>query len=460
VTELRYRLGGRRAWAVWASAVAVYVFTVLHRSSMGVAGLKAAERFDISASALASFTVVQLTVYALMQVPVGILLDRYGSKRLLITASLLLFTAQTAFSMVHSYPAALAARALLGIGDALVFISVLRVLMLWFPPLRQPVMSQVTGLLGGLGGIVATVPMSAALDSLGWTPTFESAALLSLVSGVGVLLFLRDSPYDQPVLRSAGGSGGRPPGSKALHMSKLPLAEVRKNLRRAWKEPGTRLGLWTHFTTSFSAGTFGLLWGYPFLVSGEGVRPTTAAAILILPVLAAMFCGPVVGRYAARYPFYRSWIVLAVIAGTATMWTAVLVWPGRAPVALLVLLAVTLATGGPGSMVGLDYARTFNPGTRFGAANGIVNSGGFIANLVCIGAVGLMLDLSAHQLSHSVAGFNNLDDFKWAFAFQYLLWLVGTAQILRYRRRARATLARFNPEVYDALRANKVIPLT
>lgn len=443
MTELRYRLGGRRAWAVWASAVAVYVFTVLHRSSMGVAGLKAAERFDISASALASFTVVQLTVYALMQVPVGILLDRYGSKRLLITASLLLFAAQTAFSMVNSYPAALAARALLGIGDALVFISVLRVLMLWFPPLRQPVMSQVTGLLGGLGGIVATVPLSAALNNLGWTPTFESAALLSLVSGVGVLLFLRDSPYDEP-----------------LHMSKLPLADVRRNLRRAWREPGTRLGLWTHFTTSFSAGTFGLLWGYPFLVSGEGVRPTTAAAILVLPVLAAMACGPVVGRYAARYPFYRSWIVLAVIGGTATMWTAVLVWPGRAPVALLVLLAVTLATGGPGSMVGLDYARTFNPGTRFGAANGIVNSGGFIANLICIGAVGLMLDLSAHQLSHSVPGFNDLDDFKWAFAFQYLLWLVGTTQILRYRRRARATLARYNPEVYNALRANKVVPLT
>jgi predicted MFS family arabinose efflux permease len=443
VTELRYRLGGRRAWAVWASAVTVYVFTVLHRSSMGVAGLKAAERFDISALALASFTVVQLTVYALMQVPVGILLDRYGSKRLLITASLLLFAAQTAFSMVHSYPAALAARALLGIGDALVFISVLRVLMLWFPPLRQPVMSQVTGLLGGLGGIVATVPLSAALNNLGWTPTFESAALLSLVSGVGVLLFLRDSPYDEPV-----------------HRSKLPLAEVRRNLRRAWTEPGTRLGLWTHFTTSFSAGTFGLLWGYPFLVSGEGLRPATAAAILVIPVLAAMACGPVVGRYAARYPFYRSWIVLAVIGGTATMWTAVLVWPGRAPVVLLVLLAVTLATGGPGSMVGLDYARTFNPATRFGAANGIVNSGGFIANLICIGAVGLMLDLSAHQLSHSVAGFNNLDDFKWAFAVQYLLWLIGTTQILRYRRRARATLARYNPDVYDALRANKVVPLT
>lgn len=443
MTELRFRLGGRRAWAVWASAVTVYVFTVLHRSSMSVAGLEAAQRFDISASMLASFTVVQLSVYAAMQVPVGVLLDRYGSRRLLVTASLLLFGAQTAFSLVHTYPAALAARALLGIGDALVFISVLRVLMLWFPPLRQPVMSQLTGLLGGLGGIAATIPMSAALNSLGWTPTFGSAAVLSLVAGAGVLVFLRDSPYDEP-----------------LHPAKLPLTEVGRNLRRAWKEPGTRLGLWTHFTTSFPAGTFGLLWGYPFLVRGEGVAPATAATLLVVPVVAAMAFGPVVGRYAARYPFYRSWIVLAVIGGTATVWTAVLVWPDRAPLPLLVLLVLMLAAGGPSSMLGLDYARTFNPATRFGAANGIVNTGGFLANLICIGAIGVMLDLSSHQLASTVAGFNNLGDFKWAFAFQYVLWAVGTTQILRYRRRARATLARYNPEVYDALRANRVVPLT
>ncbi len=443
MTDLRYPLGGRRAWAIWATAVLVYLLTVMHRSSMSVAGLKATERFEISASALASFTVVQLLVYAAMQVPVGILLDRYGSKRLLVTSSVLLFAAQTAFSMVGSYPAALTARALLGVGDALVFISVLRLLNLWFPALRQPVMSQLTGLLGGLGAIVSTVPMAAALNQVGWTPTFAVAGLLSLVTGAAVLLFLKDSPYEVPV-----------------HRSKHTLTEIRKNLRRAWKEPGTRLGLWTHFTTSFSAGTFGLLWGYPFLVRGQGVSPTTAATLLILPVLASLALGPIVGRYAARYPFYRSWIVLAVIGGAVTMWTVVLIWPGKAPLPVLVLLILTLAAGGPGSMVGLDYARTFNPTTRFGAANGIVNTGGFIASLVCIAAVGLMLDVSAHQLTQSVAGFNNLTDFKWALTFQYVLWSVGTVQILRYRRRARATLARYNPEVYEALRANRVIPLT
>ncbi|WP_405062882.1 MFS transporter [Kribbella sp. NBC_01505] len=436
MTELLFPLGGRRAWAVWATAVFTYLVTVLHRGSMSVAGLQAAERFDISASALASFTVVQLTVYAAMQVPVGVLLDRYGSKRLLIAASGLLFVAQSAFSMVDSYPAALAARAVLGVGDALVFISVLRVVMAWFPALRQPQMSQVTGMLGGIGAIVSTAPMAAAFHAFGWTPTFAGASVLSLVAGVAVLLLMKNTPYDEPLRRP-----------------KQSVVEVRANLRRAWKEPGTRLGLWTHFTTSFSGSTFGLLWGYPFLVQGQGVSPGTAAAMLILPVLAGLCYGPLVGRYAAKFPFYRSWIVLAVIAGSVLMWTVVLLWPGQAPMPVLLLLIVVQAAGGPGSMLGLDYARTFNPSNRFGAANGMVNTGGFIATLLCIGMVGILLDASSGGAPQTIG------DFKYALAFQYVLWAIGIRQILKYRRRARGHLARYNPEAYQALLANKVVPL-
>jgi hypothetical protein len=120
---------------------------------------------------------------------------------------------------------------------------------------------------------------------------------------------------------------------------------------------------------------------------------------------------------------------------------------------VLLLLIVVQAAGGPGSMLGLDYARTFNPTTRFGAANGMVNTGGFIAMLICIGMVGILLDASSGGATQT------LGDFKTALAFQYVLWTIGTIQILRYRRRARATLARYNPEIYEALRANQIVPL-
>jgi len=81
------RLGGRRAVVVWGTAVAVYFLAIFHRSSLGVAGLVAADRFHITASQLSTFTVLQLLVYAAMQIPVGVLLDRYGPQRLLVAGT-------------------------------------------------------------------------------------------------------------------------------------------------------------------------------------------------------------------------------------------------------------------------------------------------------------------------------------------------------------------------------------
>ncbi|HET8595195.1 MAG TPA: MFS transporter, partial [Intrasporangium sp.] len=158
----RYAIDGRRAWLVWASAIAVYVLAVFHRTSLGVAGLKAAERFEISSSQLSLFTIVQLAVYAAMQLPVGALLDRYGSKRLLGVGLTLMTAAQLTFAFVDTLGAALVCRVFLGMGDAMVFISVMRIVALWFSPRRSPMVTQVTGLLGQLGALLAAGPLAAA----------------------------------------------------------------------------------------------------------------------------------------------------------------------------------------------------------------------------------------------------------------------------------------------------------
>ncbi len=75
--------GGRRAIAVWSIGVAVYFVAVIFRTSLGVAGLDAADRFHVNASALSTFSILQLLVYAGMQIPVGLLVDRLGTKKVL-----------------------------------------------------------------------------------------------------------------------------------------------------------------------------------------------------------------------------------------------------------------------------------------------------------------------------------------------------------------------------------------
>ncbi len=220
-----------------------------------------------------------------------------------------------------------------------------------------------------------------------------------------------------------------PVGTVVLAPAGLP--EVRARLGAAWREPGTRLGLWTHFVTQFSGTAFGLLWGYPFLVVGQGRSPGAAGGLLSLLVLAGIGIGPSLGALAGRWPFRRSVLVVAIVTGSATVWTAVLLWPGRSPLWLLVLLMLVLASNGPGSMLGFDYARTDNPADRLGSASGIVNVGGFVASLTTVLSIGVVLDLLAPQGGYDLA------DLKIAFCLQYVLWAVGLQRVAHHRRALR-----------------------
>ena len=123
----------------------------------------AAERFHITASQLSTFTVVQLLVYAAMQIPVGVLLDRFGPQRLLVTGADFMTAAQLGFAFAGTYAGGHAARVLVGMGDAMVFISVLRSSPSWFPAFRSPILTALTGMLGQFGALVAAIPLSRAL---------------------------------------------------------------------------------------------------------------------------------------------------------------------------------------------------------------------------------------------------------------------------------------------------------
>jgi MFS family permease len=215
------------------------------------------------------------------------------------------------------------------------------------------------------------------------------------------------------------------------------MAVVRRNLVAAWREPGTRIGLATHLVTQFSGTVFALLWGYPFLTTGQGLSAGTAATLLSLLVLVGMGIGPVFGRLCARWPLRRSNLVFGILGATAVMWTVVLLWPGRAPLWLLVVLVIVLGTNGPGSMIGFDFARTWNPAERSGSASGVVNVGGFIASLSTVLAIGFVLD----ALTPGSSTDYSLDAFRAAFSVQYVFWALGLAGVIVHRRQIRARLA-------------------
>ncbi|WP_432514065.1 MFS transporter [Kineococcus sp. SYSU DK001] len=425
------------AWVVFAVGALAYVVTVANRTSLAAAGLDAQHRYGISAGTLSSFAVLQFLVYAALQVPVGVLIDRWGPRRLVVLGAATMGAGQLVLAFSTQTWQAVLARVLVGAGDAATFVSVLRVTTNWFPPQRVPVMTQLVGLFGQLGQVFSFVPLVALLHGPGWTPAYAGIGAFSLLATALSVIVLRDVP----------------PGRENPRVTK-PLREVGGDLRAALRHPGTRLGLWSHWATPFSGNAFATLWGFPFLVSGQGLSAGTASALLTLYTVTAAGTGPLFGTFVARHPLRRSWLVLAIVGAQAVVWAVVLLWSGPAPLALLALLVVVAATGVPGSLVGFDYARTSNPAHRLGGATGMTNVMGFAASVVLILLVGVLLDV---QGAGTPATYS-LEAFRVAFALQYPLWAVGVAGILVSRRQTRALMARDGvvvPRVRDVLRERR-----
>ncbi|MFT4051790.1 MAG: MFS transporter [Microbacterium sp.] len=419
-----------RAWLIWGVGIAAYMLAVVNRSSLSAVGIDTAERFSADAATLSMFAVVQLAVYGGMQIPVGMLLDRYGSRPIITIGMVLMGIGQLTLALSPSVGVAIFARTLIGAGDATVFPSVLRLIATWFPAQRGPLMSQLTGLTGQAGQLLSLAPLAALLHATSWEVAFGAVAGLCILFAVLVFAVIRNHPPE----RGADVSLNTETGAIRVVRSSID-ADV--GIRAAWAHPGTRLAFWSHFTTPFAGTAFVLLWGMPFLTAGEGLSKTQAAAVLSTYVVIGMVLGPVMGEVSQRVPHLRSRVlVLPAVVVQVIAWITVIAWPGPAPFWLLYGLAFALAMGGPASMIAFDHARTHNPAHRLSTATGITNVGGFLAALTATFAIGVALDLQGAGTPDTY----RLDAFRLAFLTQVPLWVLGWTFIVIERRKTRVLL--------------------
>jgi sugar phosphate permease len=417
-------VNSRRAWLVYAIGAVAYIVAVLQRTSLSVASVDATERFEVQATALSTLSVVQLIVYASLQIPVGVLLDRVGPRFLVSCGATLMMLGQITLAVAPTITVAIIGRILVGAGDAMTFISVTRLLASWFSGRTLPLLTQLLGTLGGVGQLLSAVPLVFVLHQFGWQSAFLGAASISLIAAVLVVSFVRNAPV--------GAVLHEPVAWKAAY----------GHIRDALARPGTQLAFWAHFVSGSPGTMFAMLWGFPFLSIGLGYGPVGAALFLTGMILSAMVGGPILGILSARYPHRRSNIILGIVASMAIAWVLVLAWPGQPPLWSVVLLVVTLAIGGPGSLIGFDFARSFNPARSLGSASGVVNVGGFLAAFLMMFFVGIVLDALARASGGTVgpAELYSLESFRIAFLVQVPVIGTGVVYLLITRSRTRAKL--------------------
>ena len=378
---------------------------------MVVASLDATERFNTTAAQLSSLAVLQLVVYASMQIPVGIALDKFGPRIMLGCGALIMAAGQLIVAFAPGLEWAVVGRMLVGMGDAFTFISMIRMVNNWLTGKAAALAQQWLATIGQLGQIVSAIPFAAGLAVYGWTSAFSALAVSGLVAGVFVFIAALDSPQGRV-------------------KSQSNFADVVAALRINFNRSPVKAAFWTHFLTQSSGNVFALLWGVPFLVEANGKSPAFASGMLTLFVITNAAMGPVVGFLTARYQGQRHVLVLASGFSILAIWAIALFVPSPLPDFLVVLLVIVLGFGGPVSMVAFDYSRSYVSNRELGAANGFINIGGFLAALLMIGAIGLALD--AQRAVNPELALYDAGHFKLALCVQFAvigfgLWRFGVA---------------------------------
>ncbi len=411
----RSRITGR-ALTVWAAAVLVYLAAITGRTSFGVAGVEALDRFGVDASRLAVFTAVQVGVYALAQIPVGLAIDRFGARRTMVIGALVMAVGQITLALTASYPIAILARVLIGAGDASAFLSAMRLLPAWFPLKVTPLFTQLTAGLGQIGQFVSAVPFLMLLHAEGWTAAFLALGSGIALVGIAAAVAIADVP-------KAPAEPGENAGASSSHKPD-DRATVREMLGIVLRHPVCWQGFFTHWVGLMHQATFTLLWGMPLMTLAMGLTPAQAGGVLVVNTVASVAAGPLMGMASARFGARRGTLTVVISVILMGMWVVFLIPGTPRGLAAIVALNIAMAALSSASGLGFDSVREAVDRRALATGTGLSNMGGFLAAMMAAQGIGLLLDATSDGRAYQWA------DFRVAWIAIVVVWVMGMAGLI------------------------------
>lgn len=396
-----------RAVVVWTAAVLVYIAAIFSRTSLGVAGVEAMDRFSIDASRIAVFTAVQVGVYALAQIPSGILIDRLGPRAMLCVGAIIMGVGQIIVATTTTFGVAVAARVLIGAGDATTFLSVMRLLPFWFPPKKAPMFSQMTGALGQIGQFLSAVPFIALLHSQGWTRSFLLLGSTLFFVALAALFLVRDKPTVIVAELAAAGDKPQTPG--------IPL---RRALASVATNPASWLGFFIH-STMMTQNLLTLLWGVPLITLGMGGTSAQAGWVLTVNTIVIIASSPLHGIISARLGNKRAWWILFGMLTITAAWIIFFLPATPRSIGAIMAINILQAALTPMNNFAFDFVRENTDTAIVATGTGLANMGGFIFTMAGAQVMGIAMD-------HSAAGGQyGWLDFRHGWLLALSLWVIS-----------------------------------
>jgi type IV secretory pathway TrbF-like protein/sugar phosphate permease len=344
--------------------IAGYYLSYLFRTINALIADRLAAELALTAAQLGLLTAAYFVTFAVIQLPLGVWLDRHGPRRV---QSMLLSTAAvgaTTFSLAGGFASLLIGRALMGLGAAGALMAGLKAIALWFPKERATLLNGLFITLGGLGAVTATAPAEAVLDMTGWRGLFVMLAPVTALCAAAVFLLVPD-PMHRTTRSSDAARLRRSIGLKGIFTDP-----------RFWRLAPLSA---TCIGTSWALQG---LWAAAWLADVE--RLDRADVVRCLFVMALALCAAALGlglaadRLRRRGIPVQSLLVCAALFSIAAQFALILRWPLP-----LSLLWSTVAGMGAGTVLSFAALAEEFPAESIGRANGALNvlhlGGAFIA---------------------------------------------------------------------------------
>jgi len=369
-----------RRWLVWVALAGAFLLVNLYRLSTAVLAERLMVAFDASGVELGTLHAAFFWIYAALQLPAGVLVDRLGTRWTATGGLAVMSLGAAIFALAGGYLAAFAGRALIGLGASVIFVSVLRFGANWFRANEFATVNGLTIAMAGLGGILATTPLAVAVATAGWRPSFLGLAGIGLGIAIAVAVVVRDTPAAAG-LAEIDGVGPTP---------ERTLREIRSAAGQVLREPETWvLGLVLFCSTGVSVTVLGL-WGIPYLVQTYDLTVTQASTYTLLGSLGLLVGPPTLGWLSDRLE-RRTGIMVAVGAVYAAAFTALAV-VGNPP--LVAVAVVFFAAGGLVGGFALAYTvvKERHDAATSGVSIGTVNTIAFLGPAIFPTVMGAVLD--------------------------------------------------------------------
>lgn len=260
-----------RSWIIWLTAGSFYLFEFVHRIALSVMLPELSQSFNVSSALLSGLAASYFFAYAFAQIPVGLLIDRYGTRLLLTLACFLITIASFLFAYTDNIFLATYCRILIGFGSAFAFVGCLKVAANWFPAHRFAFIVGLTNLFGVVGALIGGNPIAHAVDAFGWRDIMYSSGVIGLVITFLLWKIVRDAPK-----------------SKKTELIRFKLLAVIQN-RQTWLI-AIFAGCMVAPIVSYSE-----LWGVTYLMNTYNLSRPDAAHITTLTFIGIAIGGPMIG---------------------------------------------------------------------------------------------------------------------------------------------------------------------